>query len=509
MGNTHSSQHQYLYITKVTNRDLPLCPFIHAIVSSNLSNGQDIVDPTILKKLLSEKDLVLEIVDIRNNSKFKITIPKNTEKLGMTVVKVAKLPSILNIRVVAVRESSMASLIEKDQIIGIVDMFCEDEDELIYNVKTTEFCQLVVLRDSEVEIIDVESNDLGCEIGTGILYKPDNKEYTMKEYNGKIVKCYENVQVDSIEDGATHTNLLQEEFNAGNSINISEENKEELKNVNIPYSNYLNNNIVGFSDISNQSKLEAANLDENLKEKNNLDEQTQDNLNTLDSIRQDFQKSCNLVDKSNNGNSNLIKDHTEFNNQSSINSSTITNQQQPCELMDSQKSGSLEIETIRDQNPIHDSLFSTGSDMPHSQEEVPQNSQEIPLPYIPSSKESQVSRISNMDRTGSYIYKPSKKSVETVESPVQSNHNKICEEAGVPDESQFVQGSDVLNKESASLVGDKFMTKDHFIDKNGQQRMKDDIFSGVQAQSSDIKDLFDDNNNEDFIFDTKKEYKDI
>ena len=134
MGNTPSEIKQQFYILKVSNKDLPLCPFIHAIIKYN---NQPIIDtdPRIFKEILVNSDLVLDIVDIRDNSTFSITIPKGTEKLGLNVMKIKDSISLMKIRINNVREGCPFQI--NDQILGIENVYSEDEDTLIRNIKNS------------------------------------------------------------------------------------------------------------------------------------------------------------------------------------------------------------------------------------------------------------------------------------------------------------------------------------------------------------------------------------
>lgn len=185
MGNAQSVPRHNLYITKVSNMDLPLCPFIHAIVGCNEIPVEDI-DPLALKQVLASQDLLLEALDVRDGTKFRLRVPRGTERLGINVIKLASVPELMKMQVTAVKESSSTPLKAGDQILGIEGRYCDIEDEVIYHIKSGGGTRLAVLRDSLVESIELTSTELGCEMGIGILYKARGIDCYMKSYNGKV-----------------------------------------------------------------------------------------------------------------------------------------------------------------------------------------------------------------------------------------------------------------------------------------------------------------------------------
>ncbi|KAI5168656.1 hypothetical protein PAEPH01_0309 [Pancytospora epiphaga] len=186
MGNTSSTICQHLYILKVTNMDLPLCPFIHTI---SRFNGTPVLntDPRIFREILTKEDLTFEIIDTRDSSTFTVTIPKGTPKLGINVIKLGDGTKPLNIRVINAREDSPFMI--GDQILGIENSYFPDENQLIAHIKSKvrETVTFILLRDNQCIRKDVEiKEELGCEIKTGILYRPYGVECFMEEYNGCI-----------------------------------------------------------------------------------------------------------------------------------------------------------------------------------------------------------------------------------------------------------------------------------------------------------------------------------
>lgn len=191
MGNAQSVPRHNLYITKVSNMDLPLCPFIHAIVGYNEMPVEG-TDPLALRQVLESGDLLLEVLDVRDSARFKLRIPRGTERLGINVIKLASVPELMKMQVTAVRESSSTPLRAGDQILGIEGKYCDTEDEVIYHIKSGGSMRLIVLRDALAESIELTSTELGCEIGIGILYKVRSLDYHMKDYNGRIQREYSN-----------------------------------------------------------------------------------------------------------------------------------------------------------------------------------------------------------------------------------------------------------------------------------------------------------------------------
>lgn len=211
MGNTQSSLKYHFYITKVTNLDLPLVPFVHLITGYNNMPIGDI-SPLALKEILKSQDLTLDILDLVLNQTFKITIPKfncqgtplnsnetqeershssqQEPRLGINVVKIKELPILLKMQVISIKESSNTKLEVNDNILGVEGEYCEDEDSLIGEIKENANIKLVAVRKGEVITVDVEDSEIGCELGMGILYSIKKEEIFMKGYTGKIRKSH-------------------------------------------------------------------------------------------------------------------------------------------------------------------------------------------------------------------------------------------------------------------------------------------------------------------------------
>jgi len=412
MGNIQSMPKINLYITKVSNDDLPLCPFIHTIVSFNCPNPQEL-DPVLLKKTLMERDLHLEIMDIRNSSKFMITVPCGTEKLGITVVKLSKIPNLLNIRVIAVKESSSVPLLAGDQIVGISDCFCEDEDELVYTLKTNMFSQIVVLRDSHVELVEIKSGDLGCEIGLGMLFKPTELDYNMKSYNGTIKR----------ESGEAKKEVE-------NTNDASEEKKPSSNEVNEP----RNDSISVGQDKNIEESAQSA------------------------SIADKFNESCSI---------SACQDEKEDLNEKQLNSAAVSQEEQ------------------------------------HATPENPGTPEKESVPELNAPELGK--------RTASYVYKPPK-NFENKNMPLnQRNSKSIYAEAGVPPENQFLKGAGQPKPEKAQLLDKSFATKEDFVKKDGETKLKDSVYD-ERKEGNSIQELFEDEeskNNEDFEVKIKGNMQDV
>lgn len=191
MGNSLSSVKQHLYILKVSNLSLPLCPFIHTIIGFNDRPVSD-TDPRVFREILSSSDLVLEIMDIRDSSTFRVCVPQGTERLGLNVIKLKDEVSLLNVRVTNVRDGSCFRA--SDQILGIENVYLETEEQLINHIKNNvgSNAVLVLARDECVVTEKLElKSDMGCEIGVGILYKPSPVDYYMSAYDQKIKRLYD------------------------------------------------------------------------------------------------------------------------------------------------------------------------------------------------------------------------------------------------------------------------------------------------------------------------------
>lgn len=192
MGNSVSNIQQHFYILKVSNSALPLCPFLHTITKYNGASVAE-TDPRVLKEILASTDLVLEVMDIRDASHFMVSIPAGTDCLGLSVTRIKGSISPHKARVTSVRDGSALQV--GDQILGIENVYTEDDSGLIRHIKSSvgRSIRLVLVRNGQLLAEEVEiKSDMGCEIGTGILYKPGKDEYYMPNYDGRIRKKYLN-----------------------------------------------------------------------------------------------------------------------------------------------------------------------------------------------------------------------------------------------------------------------------------------------------------------------------
>lgn len=243
MGNTPSVLQNHLYVLKVTNNSLPICPFLHTIIKYNGTPIQD-TDPRIFKEILSKLDLTLEIMDLRDKSIFTVCIPKGTEKLGLNVIKIKGEICLMKMRVNTVREHCPFKM--NDQILGIENLYSENEEELIKNIKEQEgkSARIVIIRDGQVVVQETPiSKDLGCEVGTGLFFKVDDEtEYFMENYNGELKKMNSTKTHSSpmkenvgalVDDKATKEESNPDKKVEGNVNNISYDQKlfEEQNNA--------------------------------------------------------------------------------------------------------------------------------------------------------------------------------------------------------------------------------------------------------------------------------------
>lgn len=355
MGNVQSTPKHNFYLTKVSNTNLPLVPFIHTIVGFNGSSIKDI-DPHSLREVLKTQDLSLEVLDIILSKKFKITIPRmeeSTGKLGINIIKLREIPSALKIKVTAVKESSKSKLQIGDHIIGIENMYIENENDLFLEIGSNENTRLVVLRDNAVIIVETEGKELGCEIGSGLLFSIPEREYYIEGYTGLIKKEEIKVEYISKDDmnelkssvientkGSRNMNNENNESvldkpiteNINNSENNREvneankdieENNKESKDMDNLNANNGNNDIDNIGDMNNinndnnnidEGNDDIINMDNNLN--NNVDNLNNSNMNNIDS---------DIINMDNNINNNVNNDNINMNNNLKNNINDVTN----------------------------------------------------------------------------------------------------------------------------------------------------------------------------------------
>ncbi|KAM0673393.1 hypothetical protein GVAV_003082 [Gurleya vavrai] len=183
MGNSQS-RIPSLQILKIKENSIAhqnnFLPFIHLITTINDYPATF----SLLKQMHLQRqttDLIFNIVDIRNNNSHKVTIPKGTESLGMSVTLQENAFSLCYC-VLSIQEDSpafRAGLIEnQDYIIGIEGFSVKDEDEFfnylyknIDKVVNLIVCNAGMLNLRKVELVPEKEALLGCEIGSGMLYE--------------------------------------------------------------------------------------------------------------------------------------------------------------------------------------------------------------------------------------------------------------------------------------------------------------------------------------------------
>lgn len=192
MGNTVSETVQpQLYILRVTNKDLPLCPFIHSIVKFGDTPVAE-QDPRVFKDILAREDLVLEVRDLLQDETFKVRIPRGTSQLGINVVRMTEKVRVLCIRITSVLEG--CALQTGDNILGVENMYIATEDDLIAYIKSHagESLPLVILREGKVVVEHIEcAESMGCEVWTGMVYAPEAGDYYLQSYTGVIPRVVE------------------------------------------------------------------------------------------------------------------------------------------------------------------------------------------------------------------------------------------------------------------------------------------------------------------------------
>lgn len=245
MGNNISELAEHLYILKMVNNDLPLVPFIHTITKYN---GQQIksTDPRIFKEILAASSLILEIMDVRDRSTFTIEIPQGTEKLGINVVKVKGNVHPLRIRLLSARQDGPFMI--DDQILGIENVFLESEDEFVRCLKTRkgENIQLIVARGGSVLSVSVDvEDDLGCEIGTGLFYQIDGKDYYMNGYNSKVVRVIKDKkQIGAVVDNIKGIEISKDVPHPPAEYNLGTKEESTIRKNELADDEVTKNNVV-------------------------------------------------------------------------------------------------------------------------------------------------------------------------------------------------------------------------------------------------------------------------
>lgn len=245
MGNGHSIFKNYYYITRVTNLNLPLVPFVHLIIGYNNmpANG---MNHSVHQQSSGPQNLVLDVLDLALNQTFKLTIPKFNYQsnfmnnigtqhgyscfsfidptLGITVVNIKELPVLLKMRVISIKKSSNTKLEVNDNILGIEGEYCLNEQNLIERIKGDGNVRLLAIRNGEVIAVDVENSEIGCDVGMGDPYSIKAEEIYMKGYTGMIRKGL------MVHNTYNHLNTLGDESSDRSLSNL--ESSENMKAAN-------------------------------------------------------------------------------------------------------------------------------------------------------------------------------------------------------------------------------------------------------------------------------------
>ena len=247
MGAHTSEVRKFLFVVKQTNPNLPLVPFLN-VIKDVVIDGRYVG----LDKISEYKNrtVFLEVLDLLTNRTFFCELNESVlvdGSLNINVTEVEYLPKAAAVRILSTKNSLFR---ENDQILGI-----ENKnnyylvDQLEDGSKTK---RIVILRNEEVFTVTVENKYLDCEIGVGILYKINENLggiYT-KEYNGKIIRQYEDgqneqkvVTGDVLQGNNPNINLSVEPDNVRvTDQEIKERNIEDVT-TNAQISNELNNYI--------------------------------------------------------------------------------------------------------------------------------------------------------------------------------------------------------------------------------------------------------------------------
>lgn len=552
MGNTQSTIKFNLLVTKVSNIDMPLVPFIHTIVSISSFDSLGDVEPTIFRKLMSERDLILGIKDIRSDSneiKY-IPIPKNDGKLGINVVKLSTAPMLLNIKVLSTTEESLLRL--NENILGIEGIYCESEDELVYKVKcNTGLLNLVVLRDGQIETVAINRNTLGCELGVGILYKIDNNDYFIKNYNSHIkfeiqsinkttnisdtkmsiqdndIKSNENNgrNVSSMINTNQTVNATNDQINIsnGNVINTDKTmNTNDYQSNNNIHDNVINTNqTMNINDDRTNISNDNDNMINTYQGMNTNDDQTNNNHVNLNknmiNINQTIDTNEIINTNDDRINNNVINDNTINTNDNQITDKNLNNRCEDEKICNSKEAENLYEET----NQSNTQNIVEAERCFNKQGKKPEQKRTSSYTYTPvrtneSQKESSTKKsvdlakefnesvsLNNENQTIKHnhddklfkspanVEKDSKAIVEKTLS--QINIDQIFQEADVPKENNLLKGCITGEKECSEILGSSFISKEDFIDEK-KKILKESVFE--ERKGNGINEIFDNDSDE-------------
>ncbi|ELA41745.1 uncharacterized protein VICG_01249 [Vittaforma corneae ATCC 50505] len=491
MGNTQSVPKHNFYLTKVSNTDLPLVPFIHTIVGYNATPVKD-TDPLVLREILNTQDLCLEVFDILLNRRFKVTIPKfgdSTEKLGINVIKLKSIPTLLKIQIISVKESSNTLLKTGDCIVGIENSHVESEDELFYEIKSTRKIGLVVLRGNKGYVVECEGTELGCEIGCGLLYSIPEREYFMSEYTGRIKK--------EVEESST----------------VSSQGEQ------------VNSDIVGITNVENQDQKTSSGS-ASIQVGSDVDDQKMDSNNNI-LLEKEFTNNFNssnmyFISQSvkDSIKEAIIENSDNLNTVVSLGSTAITQDHLPamksvgslCEQKEMATTGTFNMSEIG--KSIEDIENSTADDNTNakSRPENDRSHPQIPERLAEGAPGKHPFNVVHSDKTASYVYRSPRNNIknQSIHSAVpinQVNASRIYDEAEVPSENQYFQGQHTKNDdEHANVVSSSVVCKENYIFKDGEMKMKDDVFEERRHDENakkNWKDIFEEDD-ESLPFDEKR-----
>lgn len=419
MGNTQSLPKRNFYITRVTNMDLPLVPFVHTIVGFNNTPVRD-TDPIKLKEVLRTQDLCLEVLDVILNKRFQVVIPQggtSDGKMGINVTKLAALPVPLRAQITAVRETADTPLRAGDRILGIDNVYVENEEELFFEIKSNREVRLVVLRGDEVELMDCKGPEIGCEVGTGLLYSVPEREYVMRGYTGKIVK-----------GGVTSSNVASQDAVGEEGVNQD----EAINTLGVE-------NLTGVETSSNdllRNELAALSLSE----------------------------SGGVAPSANTG---AIPPHTNTHSGSGVPSANNEGINGGSVAPHTNTYSGSTVPSVN----THSESGANGTDAMDSSEPTRQPQ----APVRPSGSTSGLN-VLNKDKTTSYAY-ISPRSQDHAPAPInQTNASRIYEEAGVPPEDVYFAGERTGTRDPVMIINSSAVCKGDLVMKDGETRIKDEAY---------------------------------
>lgn len=467
MGGMQSLPKHNFYITKVTNMDLPLVPFLHTIVSLNNTPIRD-ADPAKLRDLLRTQSVCLEVLDIIINKRFTVTIPMNgcngDGKMGINVMRLTTIPVPLKAQVTSIRESAKTPLRIGDRVLGIDNSYVENEDELFFEIKSNNEIKLVVLRGDQVEVLECTGPEMGCEVATGLIYTIPVGEYAMKGYTGKVQKVWNISERSDSNDQDILNNLTEDNRNDDETSKSSGCTDKDVQ---------INSRI----SIDASDAVKNAEADQNILKNAQLNIQ---NPESIDHIKYE------------DGPTNPIR----------YEDGTLSANDLPKSNQEKADEKQTDSAPSPDLNSLMEAISLKKND--EEKEEIKH------MPQIPARSLGGNSgfNVHNKDMTASYAYvSPSIVSHNSEEPPInRTNENRIYEEAGLPLENEQFVGTRSSNpKEHARIDHSNAISNGNYTIKNGETRMKDSVFE--ERKTAECKknggiSIFDDEDDQ-LPFDTK------